>query len=1336
MKFVFTYIFVIILLFACKFSLLGQNQYSSYEGTHFYVGFMQNEIEIDPRYGGLHLKLYIFPSSTADITVIFPNDSTVFYPNVSPTKNLEIDVPIVYENYESEVVRKKAVEIISTNPILVYGFSTQYLTSDAYTAIPVEKWGKEYVILSYPNDQYTTPTDVYLDPLDSLYRKTPRQSEFLILAAYDSTSITFYPRSITEKGAQVNYPKNIMLHKGQTYLVKSFPFVKGYGDLSGTLVRGDRPFGVISGHVRTAIPQNLVPKWDSKNHICEMLMPTVSWGREFITVPFGTSSFGDLIKITSYFSNTTVTAISSSGTQTYVLNSNYDVLEIPYVSEPVKWISDKPIQMAQFIMHSGTDWDSPNYDPAMTLIPPIEQFVNNVTFQTPANITWNPGQFVAHFVNIIGTIDALTETYLNSTRIVDLTNNTYIFRLFNDTYFWANIQIPYGKYQIRANKGKISGVVYGVGLADAYSLVLGSSLVNPYIGDSIPPSLTYSANCDILYGYFYEPLVEPNTGIKYIYVISDSTFNFTYFLDTITDTTTYANFNAKVVDPYKRANIVIEVRDKNGNSKRLSYKYEPPSISYPNELLFQQVKPFDTLRKAITIQNKSLPINILNIDFARKDPRFKWYVSKKLPFNLSQNDTSSVWITLTPNGNIQDLYDTLIIEVDCNLTFRIPIRVETIQWNYQTIGYDFGKVYIGDTAVGRVGIINLSDIAIAFDSVSLGTFPNIFKISKNGKFSVKKGDTAFFEVKFIPSERRNYQSFVVFYDELKIQPRAEITGIGVAPLVKSIAIDFGKVRLGKFKDTVVYLVNEGNVEAEINFENFEKFETDFTGDFEFNQKRFLDSLPISIKFQPSVEGLRTQKAIYSIDWKQHPKVEIDVTGEGVIPKIETFDVVFDTIFVDEVLSNNFTIISSNGSEDLFIKEISPVSGDLNSFTIDFSSLQNLRLPKGENLTIPITFNPTFVGNHQMVLQVLSDATPSDTLLISYIKIFGYARSRDTLNANLIVKYIAPEFACNLFKIDFSVENTGNVAFPIVGSRFEFQNFSITSIDTNITGKVLQPGERIVGSITGFSNTSGKSSIRIFIYYGANADSTLAKEIEFDLSKMAQRISLETKNPIKVGSREDLIVSGEFPKVSDSPFELKFVVRAENPNQVLFDEVPIVLNFADSKKTWNLPARSVFLGSSVEISCKDVTIEEDNTKWEVRIPYKIFLTSSLEVKFSAEVFENSCYNSAQTTKNIAIEPFCVYPLRDIELIEDAMLVRYYPSPIENELILEIESKKKDFVFIEIFDNLGSCILKKMKIDINEGMNTKKIDLSYLENGIYFVNLQFEIGTKKIMVIKLK
>ncbi|MFN3781306.1 MAG: hypothetical protein ACK4SO_03925, partial [Candidatus Kapaibacteriota bacterium] len=629
--------------------------------------------------------------------------------------------------------------------------------------------------------------------------------------------------------------------------------------------------------------------------------------------------------------------------------------------------------------------------------------------------------------------------------------------------------------------------------------------INPYIKDSIPPQLTYTEDCGSLRGYFYEPIQSPNTGINYIYVVSDSTSNFTYFLEELQDTSTYAYFSANVVDPYKKGKIVIEVRDRNGNSKRLSYVYEPPSISVPDELSFVNVKPYDTLRKSILIRNNSLKINILDFYFANKDRRLSWYIYRKIPFEIANGDTFSVVVTLTPDGYIQELNDTLIIKVDCNLTYKIPIKVNFLEWKLKTIGYDFGKVYLGDTAYGKVAIINESDITIAFDSIAIGTYPNVFMLLKKQKFLLKSRDTAFFDVMFSPIERKDYSSYVIFYDELWANTRAEIIGAGIAPLVESVSIDFGKVRVNKTKDTVIYLVNLGNTDAILNFNRLENYSTDFFANFEpFQNVKFKDTIPIGISFTPRTVGIKSQKAYFSLDWKLHPEIIIEMKGEGILPNIETFDAQFDTIFVLESVSKQFEIALSNGTTNLYIKEIIPYSGDIDSYVFDFTGYKDIVLSPGTSLFIPITFEPKFLGKHQMTLLLVSDATASDTFLHSYINVTGFAKSRDTLNANLKVSINVPDYLCNLVKVDFTIENTGNVEFPIFGTKFEFDNFILKSVDTSITGSIILPKDKIQGSFTGFPSSTQDSKVLMYIYYGYNGDSLLFKEIEFNLNKIIQK----------------------------------------------------------------------------------------------------------------------------------------------------------------------------------------------------------------------------------------
>ncbi|MCX7879098.1 MAG: T9SS type A sorting domain-containing protein [Ignavibacteria bacterium] len=1320
----------------------ADTQYSAFEGTHFFIGFMQNEISIDPRFGGLHLMLFIFPSSTTDIQINFPNDSSVTYSNVRPTSHLVVKVPNAFENFESEVARKKAIEIISQQPIIVYGFSTQYLTSDAYTAVPVDKWGKEYVVMSYPNDQYKMLPDAQYSLADSIYYSTPRQSEFLIISAHDSTQITFYPRSITEKGVQVGSSKTIILNRGQTYLVKSFPFPRGQGDLSGTLIKGTKPFGVLSGHVRTAIPQDLVPRWDSKNHLVEMLMPTSSWGREFITVPFLVSPYGDLIKIVSYYAGTTIRAIIGNQTTTYYLNNAYDVLTIPFVKEPVRWISDKPIQVAQFLMHSGLDGDSPNYDPAMTLVPPIEQFVSNITFQTPQNIDWNSGQFVAHYVNIIGDISALDSIYLNDVRIIDLNRNINLFRIFDNKYFWANINIPYGKYRVYSKQGKFAGTVFGVGRADAYALVLGSSLFNPFLKDSLPPLLSYSVECGNIQGTFFEQDSSISSGISYIYVVTDSTYNYSYILGQTSDTTKIVNFSAKVIDPYNKAKIVIEVRDKNGNSTKFSYNYQPPNVSYTKELLFERVKPYDSLSKPIKFQNNSGTINVLGISFVRSDQRFKFYVDRRFPIELKALDSISILITVVPNGKLEDLFDTLIIRTDCNLVFKIPIKTTIVESKLIAIGYDFGDVLIGDTARGKVGIANLGETTVRFDSLSIVSFLNVFhKVEDTKRFTLNPGDTLFFDILFIPRERRVYQSFVVYFDEFRTKPKAEITGRGVAPELKSIFVDFGRVRLGKSKDTLIYLRNTGNFSGVVSFSHFGIYNSNFdTSLFKFSNS-IVDSLPIRVIFTPLEVGEQRIVANYSVDWKFHPPISIEAVGFGVIPKLETYNVHFDTIFVFDKLAKTAKIALSTGNENLFIREILPLTGNFSSFEIDYSLLENIILPVDNYLEIPIIFKPEFVGQHSLILLVKSDASIEDTFALNYVKIEGFAKSRDTANAKMKISYLTNGLVCNEIRIDFEITNTGNVPIQLKQSIFNFSNFEFSRGDTNLTEKTIDVGKSLKGSFYGYPINEGYVTVALTIKYGTTeVDSLLFETIAFEVYKSKPNlfVGLEEKS-LRIGKRYDLIIRGDFPQPANLNFDFELWIESNDSRQIMFSPRNVVLSILTPNHTiYKLFEVIQPKPNRVKLTARNVTLYGEYGNWNVKVPFDLFLTEHLEGEFKVKLMESICYNSNETNLKFLVEPVCIVPLRNVEIIEEPILINFYPNPVEDILSLEFlsNSKKNFLVYGEIFDNLGNRIMEKIVFDIGFGLNRKEINFSFLENGIYFVKLQFENRLNHIVVFKMK
>ncbi|MGA1435654.1 MAG: IgGFc-binding protein, partial [Candidatus Kapaibacteriota bacterium] len=225
------------------------NAISGYAGRYFLIGFMQNEIMILP--GGIRLSITISTIRPTTIRIASPISRPSQFYQIPGDTVIELTFPYGdVEMFDSERAMLKAIEIESDQPITVSGMSSQSLSTDGFSAIPVSKWGREYVIHSWPNDIYIHDDDPQ--------GKIPRSSQFMVIAAEDNTVIEFTPRSRTFQKIQSGESTIIQLNKGQCYLVKSDTLPAGSGDLSGTIVRSDKPIGVFSGHVRTAIPLGLL----------------------------------------------------------------------------------------------------------------------------------------------------------------------------------------------------------------------------------------------------------------------------------------------------------------------------------------------------------------------------------------------------------------------------------------------------------------------------------------------------------------------------------------------------------------------------------------------------------------------------------------------------------------------------------------------------------------------------------------------------------------------------------------------------------------------------------------------------------------------------------------------------------------------------------------------------------------------------------------------------------------------------------------------------------------------------------------------------------------------
>ena len=88
---------------------------------------------------------------------------------------------------------------------------------------------------------------------------------------------------------------------------------------------------------------------------------------------------------------------------------------------------------------------------------------------------------------------------------------------------------------------------------------------------------------------------------------------------------------------------------------------------------------------------------------------------------------------------------------------------------------------------------------------------------------------------------------------------------------------------------------------------------------------------------------------------------------------------------------------------------------------------------------------------------------------------------------------------------------------------------------------------------------------------------------------------------------------------------------------------------------------------------------------------------------------------------------------VQLSENKFFV--FPNPAGFEANLAFKSKVNGNSVITVINQLGSVVLKRT-IAVNEGDNIRKLDVSSLASGMYYIKMQngSEIQTAKIIITK--
>lgn len=282
-----------------------------------------------------------------------------------------------YRLHETEL-SKKAILIEADDEIVVYGVNREVFSDDGYLALPTDVLGKEYYTMSYSPSYY--------------------YGVLAVIGVQDRTHVSIQLPNTPHLNVTLKNHKylknewiNITLDRFSTLEIHAVP------DLTGTHIISDKPVAVLSGNKKAVVGST----GGSRDHLTEMLLPVSSWGKNYATVPIPERHVGDIFRFLSSEDNTHINVtgvingkpfhdritIAKAG---HYVEKKYDSALFSHI------VADKPISLFQFSQTQGGSGDLA--DPAMIIVPPIEQYAADYTFTTPQ---YSKGQYTNYFMFVI-----------------------------------------------------------------------------------------------------------------------------------------------------------------------------------------------------------------------------------------------------------------------------------------------------------------------------------------------------------------------------------------------------------------------------------------------------------------------------------------------------------------------------------------------------------------------------------------------------------------------------------------------------------------------------------------------------------------------------------------------------------------------------------------------------------------------------------------------------------------------------------------------------------------------------------------------------------------------
>ena len=420
-------------------------------GKEFILGFIEASRASKGDPSNIPLKLFITTPSQASVSVsisaplagnLYSGDTITVTKGV--IKQVTLPKSLRLQGTERS---NKAVQIVSSEEIVVFGINQADKSTDGFLGIPVDVLGMQHFVPSF----FSNVLDFY-------------KSAIVIAGTHDGTELSIRIKS-TYGGSVYFERRNYGNGNWLNTTIDRFETIQLLcrGDLTGTFVQSSQRVSVFGGSTVTNIGSGT-----SRDHIEEQIPPLNVWGKRFAIFPVPDTN-PNLIRVLASEDNTVV-SVNNQVKRTLQSGEFYETNTNAFSV----CTANKPVLTVQYIPSGTCQSDKiipgcHNGDPAMTLVPPLEQSNVLYTFLTPLssqNVDFeNLFMFMLQGSDYNGlTLDRKPVPNRDFFGIVHKNNVTS-----------GYIKIPPGSHTIGHSSGPVpfGGILYGGILYESYAFPVG-----------------------------------------------------------------------------------------------------------------------------------------------------------------------------------------------------------------------------------------------------------------------------------------------------------------------------------------------------------------------------------------------------------------------------------------------------------------------------------------------------------------------------------------------------------------------------------------------------------------------------------------------------------------------------------------------------------------------------------------------------------------------------------------------------------------------------------------------------------------------------------------------